>query len=124
LNSCVEIDLTGQVCSDSIGGSIISGVGGQLDFMSASIKTEGGRAIIALPSQTKKGEMKIVPHLKTGAGVVTPRSLVHHVVTEFGSVNLFGKSLIERSKLLISIAHPGDRDYLTNEARSRFGTRI
>ncbi len=112
INSALEIDLTGQVCADSIGTKIISGVGGQMDFMRGSILSPGGKAIIALTSRTKKGMPRIVPVLKTGAGVVTTRSHIHFVATEYGIVDLYGKTLHERAKSLISIAHPEDRDQL------------
>ncbi|MBO4756537.1 MAG: acetyl-CoA hydrolase/transferase family protein, partial [Bacteroidales bacterium] len=106
INSAIEIDLTGQVCADSIGERIYSGAGGQLDFVRGAKLSKGGKAIIALASRTGKGLPKIVPTLKGGAGVVTPRADVQWVVTEYGAVNLYGKSLQERAKLLISIAHP------------------
>ena len=117
INSAVEIDLTGQVCADSIGSRIYSGTGGQLDFVRGAKLSEGGRAIIALASRTSKGRPKIVPTLQPGAGVVTPRADVQWVVTEWGSVNLYGKSLQERARLLISIAHPEDREALERAAR-------
>lgn len=113
LNSAIQIDLTGQVCADSIGTKMFSGSGGQLDFMLGAIASEGGVPIIAMPSVTAKGVSKIVPTLTPGAGVVTPRTIVHWVITEFGAVNLFGKSLKERARLLISIAHPSVREQLT-----------
>jgi 4-hydroxybutyrate CoA-transferase len=112
VNSAVEIDLTGQICADSIGSRIISGVGGQMDFMRGATLSEGGKAIIALTSRTKKGTSRIVPTLKSGAGVVTTRAHVHYVVTEYGCVNLFGKNLSQRAKALISLAHPEDREAL------------
>lgn len=112
INSAVEIDLTGQVCADSIGSSIYSGVGGQMDFIRGASISEGGKPIIALPSRSKKGFPKIVHRLRPGAGVVTTRAHVHWVCTEYGIVNLHGKSLEERAKLLISIAHPEDREEL------------
>ena len=121
INSAVEIDLTGQVCADSIGERIFSGTGGQLDFVRGAKMSEGGKAIIALSSRTNKGMAKIVPILKPGAGVVTPRSDVQWVVTEFGAVNLYGKSLQERARLLIGIAHPDDREMLDRAAFERFG---
>ena len=121
INSATEIDLTGQVCADSIGTRIYSGTGGQLDFVRGAKWSEGGRAIIALSARTNKGQPKIVPLLNPGAGVVTPRADVHWVVTEFGSVNLYGKSLQERARLLISIAHPDDREALDRAAFERFG---
>ena len=120
INSATEIDLTGQVCADSIGTRIYSGTGGQLDFVRGAKLSEGGRAVIALGARTAKGLPKIVPVLKPGAGVVTPRADVQWVVTEFGSVNLYGKSLQERARLLISIAHPEDREALERAAFERF----
>ena len=112
INSAIEIDLTGQICADSIGSKMYSGVGGQVDFMRGAALSEGGKPIIALSSTTKNGESKIVPFLKKGAGVVTTRAHVQWVVTEYGSVNLHGKTLFERAELLISIAHPSHRDAL------------
>ena len=112
LNSAIEIDLSGQVCADSIGTKIFSGSGGQLDFMIGATYSDGGIPIIAMPSITNKGVSKIVPTLTPGAGVVTPRTLVQWVVTEQGAVNLYGKSLQERARLLISIAHPSQREML------------
>ena len=124
INSEVEIDLTGQVCADSIGTRIFSGTGGQLDFVRGAKMSKGGKAIIALASRNNKGMSKIVHVLKPGAGVVTPRADVQWVVTEYGSVNLYGKSLQERAKLLISIAHPEEREMLHQIACERFGTII
>ena len=121
INSAIEIDLTGQVCADSIGTRIYSGTGGQLDFVRGARLSKGGKAIIAMASRTSRGESKIVPILKPGAGVVTPRADVQWVVTEFGAVNLYGKSLQERARLLISIAHPSCREDLGRAARERFG---
>ena len=112
LNSALQIDLSGQVCADSIGSKIFSGSGGPLDFMLGASWSEGGLPIIAMPSITSKGISKIVPALTLGAGVVTPRTCVHWVVTEYGAVNLFGKPIQERAKLLISIAHPSAREEL------------
>ena len=112
INSALQVDLSGQVCADSIGPSIYSGTGGQLDFMTGAAWSEGGVPIIAMPSVTGKGVSKIVPMLTEGAGVVTPRSQMHWVVTEYGAVNLYGKSLRERARLLISIAHPSARESL------------
>ena len=121
INSATEIDLTGQVCADSIGTRIFSGTGGQLDFVRGAAMSEGGVSMIALASRTNKGMSKIVPTLHPGAGVVTPRADVHWVVTEYGAVDLRGKSLQERAKLLISIAHPDDREVLDRAAFERFG---
>jgi acyl-CoA hydrolase len=113
VNSAVEIDLTGQVCADSIGSRIISGVGGQIDFIRGATLSKGGKAIIAITSRTKKGQSRIVPFLKEGAGVVTTRAHIHAVATEYGVVELFGKSIGQRVQGLISIAHPDDRENLT-----------
>ena len=121
INSAVEIDLTGQVCADSIGTRIFSGTGGQVDFVRGAKMSRGGKAVIALASRTRCGRPKIVPTLKPGAGVVTTRADVQWVVTEWGSVNLYGKSLQERARLLISIAHPDDREALERAAFERFG---
>lgn len=115
INSAVEIDLTGQVCADSIGSKIISGVGGQMDFIRAAALSEGGKPIFALTSQSPKGVSRIVTRLKPGAGVVTTRAHVHYVATEFGVVNLYGKSLNERAQALISISHPSVREQLAKE---------
>lgn len=115
INSAVEIDLTGQVCADSIGHKIISGVGGQMDFIRAAALSDGGKPIFALTSKSPKGISRIVSSLKPGAGVVTTRPHVHYVVTEHGAVNLFGKTLNERARALISIADPSSRDQLERE---------
>lgn len=123
INSAIQIDLTGQVCADSIGTKIFSGSGGQLDFMLGAAASEGGVPIVALPSITAKGVSKIVPTLAEGAGVVTPRGIVHWVVTEFGAVNLFGKPMQERARLLTSIAHPTVREELERAAHERFHGR-
>jgi acyl-CoA hydrolase len=112
INSAVEVDLTGQVCADSIGRKIISGVGGQMDFMRGAALSEGGKPIIALPSRTKDGRSRLVPVLKAGAGVVTTRAHVHFIVTEYGIADLYGRTLSERAKALIEIAHPEDREGL------------
>ncbi|MES2377842.1 MAG: acetyl-CoA hydrolase/transferase C-terminal domain-containing protein [Bacteroidota bacterium] len=120
INSAIEIDLTGQICSDSIGTFQYSGIGGQMDFIHGSSLSEGGKPIIALPSQTNKGISRIVPFLKEGAGVVTTRGHVHWVVTEYGIVNLFGKSLKQRAQALIEIAHPDHRQILEEAFYSRF----
>ena len=112
INSAIEVDVTGQVCADSIGAKMYSGVGGQMDFIRAASLSEGGKAIIALPSITKKGVSRIVPTLNPGAGVVTTRSHVHFVVTEYGVANLYGKTIKERVKALTDIAHPNHREYI------------
>ena len=121
INSAIEIDLTGQVCSDSIGTYQYSGVGGQIDFMRGAALSEGGKPIIALASTTKNGESKIVPFLKEGAGVVTTRAHIHYVVTEYGVANLFGKNLKQRAMALLNIAHPIHREWLEKEVIKRFG---
>ena len=110
INSAIEVDVTGQVCADSIGSKIYSGVGGQMDFVRAASLSEGGKAIIALPSITKKGISRIVPSLKPGAGVVTTRAHVHYIITEYGIANLYGKTIAERVKALVKIAHPDHRE--------------
>lgn len=120
INSAVEIDLTGQVCADSIGTYQYSGIGGQMDFMRGAALSPGGKPIIALSSRTKKGIARITPFLKPGAGVVTTRGHIHHVVTEYGAVDLYGKNMRQRAKLLISIAHPDDRETLEKAAFERF----
>ena len=120
INSALEIDLTGQVCADSIGAYQYSGVGGQMDFIRGASLSEGGKPIIAMPSITNKGISKITPFLKEGASVTTTRAHVHYVVTEYGVVNLFGKGLEQRAKALISIAHPDHREALEIAARKRF----
>jgi acyl-CoA hydrolase len=120
INSAIEIDITGQVCSDSIGTFQYSGIGGQMDFIRGAALSEGGKPIIALPSTTKTGASRIVNLLKPGAGVVTTRGHIHWVVTEFGAVNLFGTSMENRAKALINIAHPDHRETLSKEAFERF----
>lgn len=120
INSALEVDITGQVCADSIGTRIYSGFGGQLDFMRGAAASSGGKPIIALPSSGKNGTLsRIVPLLKTGAGVVTTRADVHYVVTEYGVAELFGKSLRERAQALIRIAHPNFREELSKAAFER-----
>ena len=121
VNSAIEIDLTGQVCSDSIGTYQFSGVGGQMDFMRGAALSDGGKPIIAMPSTTHTGESKIVPLLKNGAGVVTTRAHVHYVVTEYGVAYLFGKNLKQRALALMNIAHPMHREWLEKEIYKRFG---
>ncbi len=112
INSAVEIDLSGQVCADSIGSRVISGAGGQMDFIRGASLSPGGKPIIAMTSRTQKGISRIVPMLKPGAGVVTTRAHVHYVITEYGIADLYGKTLAQRAKALIAIAHPGDRENL------------
>jgi 4-hydroxybutyrate CoA-transferase len=118
INSAVEVDLTGQICADSIGSKMYSGVGGQMDFMRGASLSVGGRPIIAMPSITAKGVSKIVSALKPGAGVVTTRAHVHYIVTEHGIAYLYGKNLKERANAMISIAHPDHREQLEKEAFS------
>lgn len=120
INSAIEIDITGQVCADSIGTYQYSGVGGQMDFMRGAAVSEGGKPIIALPSRTHHGISRIVPVLKPGAGVVTTRAHVHYVVTEYGIAYLLGKNLRQRAKALINIAHPDDREELERVCFERF----
>lgn len=120
INSAIEVDLTGQVCSDSIGTMQYSGIGGQMDFIRGAALSKGGKPIIALTSRTKHGMPRIVPYLKEGAGVVTTRGHVHYVVTEYGVAYLFGRNLRQRAKLLIDIAHPDDREMLERLSYERF----
>jgi acyl-CoA hydrolase len=120
INSAIEVDLTGQVCSDSIGSYIYSGFGGQVDFIRGAARSRGGKPVIAVSSTAKGGQLsRIVPFLKEGAGVVTSRADVHYVVTEFGVANLFGKNLRERAEALIGIAHPDHQADLEQAARDR-----
>ena len=121
INSAIEIDVTGQVCADSIGIYQYSGVGGQMDFMRGAALSEKGKPIIALTSTTKSGESKIVPFLKEGAGVVTTRAHVHYVVTEYGIAYLFGKNLRQRAMALMKISHPMHREWLEKKIIERFG---
>ncbi|MBL7861108.1 MAG: acetyl-CoA hydrolase/transferase family protein [Cyclobacteriaceae bacterium] len=123
INSAIEIDITGQVCADSIGTYQYSGVGGQMDFIRGASLSEGGKSIITLASTTRKGESKIVPFLKPGAGVVSTRAHVHYVVTEYGIANLYGKNLHQRALALMNIAHPANRAMLEKEIIKRFGSR-
>ncbi len=124
INSGIEVDLTGQVCADSIGTYQFSGIGGQMDFMRGAALSEGGKPIMAISSRTKKGIPRIVPLLKQGAGVVTTRGHIHYVVTEYGTAYLYGKSLKQRAKVLIEIAHPDDREMLEQAAFERFKTQV
>lgn len=121
INSATEVDLTGQISADSIGMRIFSGTGGQVEFVRGATMSEGGKSITAFASRTNKGKNKIVSTINPGGGIVTPRADAHWVVTEYGAVDLYGRSLQERAKLLISIAHPDDREMLEREAFERFG---
>ena len=122
INSALQIDLTGQVCADSLGTKFWSGVGGQIDFVYGASLSKGGKAIIAMPSITNKGVSKICPTLLDGAGVVTTRNHIHWFVTEFGAVDLYGKTMQERARLLISIAHPSAQEELDRAAFERWGS--
>ena len=122
INSALQIDLTGQVSADSLGTKFWSGAGGQIDFVYGASLSKGGKAIIAMPAITNKGVSKICPTLLDGAGVVTSRFHVHWVVTEYGAVDLYGKSMQERARLLISIAHPSAREELDRAAFERWGS--
>jgi len=122
INSAIEVDITGQVCSDSIGTYHYSGVGGQMDFVRGASLSEGGKPIIALPSITGKGISRIAPFLKQGAGVVTTRAHAHYIVTEYGVAYLYGKNMRQRAKALIEIAHPNHREALEQSAFARFHT--
>jgi len=117
VNSAIEIDLTGQVCADSFGPKLYSGVGGQLDFIYGASRSKGGVPIIALPSMAKTFS-RIVPMLKEGAGVVTTRNHVRYIVTEYGIADLYGKTIRQRAQLLINVAHPSFRDQLTHQAKT------
>jgi acyl-CoA hydrolase len=121
INSAIEIDLTGQVVADSIGMRQYSGVGGQMDFIRGASLSPGGKPIIALPSTTRRGASRIVPLVHPGAGVVTTRAHVHYVVTEHGVANLYGRSLRQRARALIELAHPDHREALERAAVERFG---
>ncbi len=122
INSALQIDLTGQICADSLGKTFYSGVGGQIDFMYGASRSERGLGIIAMPSVTNKGLSKISNVLTPGAGVVTTRSHVQWLVTEYGAVNLYGKTLQERARLITSIAHPDHREQLEKDAFERYGS--
>jgi len=115
INSAIEVDVTGQVCADSIGAKMYSGVGGQMDFIRGASLSEGGKAIIALPSITKNGESRIVPFLKQGAGVVSTRSHVHYIITENGIADLYGKTLKQRAEQMVKIAHPVHQERIERE---------
>ena len=120
INSAIEVDLTGQVCADSIGFNQYSGVGGQMDFIRGASLSEGGKPIIAIATRTAKGVSRLVSALKPGAGVVTTRAHIHYVVTEYGVAYLYGKNLSQRAKALIDIAHPDDREMLEKASWERF----
>ena len=122
INSALQVDLTGQVCADSLGRKFYSGVGGQVDFVYGASLSNGGKAIIAMPSITNKGVSKICDTLLPGAGVVTTRNHMHWFVTENGAVDLYGKSLQERARLLISVAHPSAQEELDRAAFERYGS--
>ncbi len=122
INSALQVDLTGQVCADSLGTKFYSGVGGQIDFMYGASRSAGGKAILAMPSATNKGVSKIANTLTEGAGVVTTRAHMHWFVTEYGAVDLYGKSMQERARLIISVAHPDHREALDKAAFERFGS--
>lgn len=122
INSAIQVDITGQVCADSIGPTFYSGVGGQIDFIRGAGHSEGGRPIIAMPSVTEKGVSKISSMLYEGAGVVTTRANMHWFVTENGAVNLYGQTLQKRAKLIISVAHPDHQEALDKAAFERFGS--
>ncbi len=121
INSALQIDITGQVCADSIGTKFYSGVGGQIDFLRGASLSKGGKPIIAIPSVTNKGVSKIAPILIPGAGVVSTRANIHWLVTEYGAVNLYGRTLQDRAKMIISIAHPDHQEELDRAAFERFG---
>lgn len=124
INSALEVDLTGQICADTLGAKQYSGVGGQMDFIRGAALSDHGRPIIALPSVTSRGESRIVGMLKPGAGVTTTRAHVHYVVTEFGVAMLYGRSLRQRAQALIDLAHPSHRESLSKTAHERFGLII
>src|SRR5690606_35155303 len=121
INSAIEVDLTGQVCADSIGARMYSGVGGQMDFIRGASLSAGGKAIIALPSQTKRSESRIVPFLKQAAGVVTTRSHVQYIITEYGIADLYGKTLKQRASALVKIAHPDHQESIEKSYVEAFG---
>ncbi|MNE49741.1 Succinyl-CoA:coenzyme A transferase [compost metagenome] len=120
INSAIEVDVTGQVCADSIGARMYSGVGGQMDFIRGASLSDGGKAIIALPSITKNGESRIVPYLRQGAGVVTTRAHAQYIITENGIADLYGKTLKQRAKALINIAHKNHQEWIEKEYHQMF----
>ena len=115
INSAIEVDVTGQVCADSIGARMYSGVGGQMDFIRGASLSDGGKAIIALPSITKNGDSRIVPFLRQGAGVVSTRSHVQYIITENGIADLYGKTLRQRAIEMTKIAHPDHQEWIERE---------
>ncbi len=121
INSALQVDITGQVCADSLGTIFYSGVGGQIDFLRGASLSSGGKPIIAMQSATNKGISKIAPILTPGSGVVSTRANIHWLVTEYGAVNLYGRTLQDRAKLIMSIAHPDAREELDRAAFERFG---
>eukprot|EP01126_Amoeba_proteus_P044788 TRINITY_DN4999_c0_g1_i4.p1 TRINITY_DN4999_c0_g1~~TRINITY_DN4999_c0_g1_i4.p1 ORF type:complete len:305 (+),score=67.64 TRINITY_DN4999_c0_g1_i4:734-1648(+) len=121
INGAIEVDITGQVCADSVGTKLYSGIGGQMDFMRGAAMSQGGKAILALPSTTNSGESRIAVTLKKGAGVVTTRAHVHYVVTEHGVAYLWGKNLQQRASSLINIAHPNHQEALEKETTETYG---
>ena len=120
INTCVEMDLTGNICSESIGPRIISGSGGAFDYVYGALHSRGGRSIMAFTAKTRKGVSKIVSMLTPGAAVTIPRNYADYIVTEYGIARLRGLSIKERAHALISIAHPDVRDQLTYEAKKLF----
>lgn len=124
INSAIEVDITGQVCADSIGTYQYSGVGGQMDFIRGAALSEGGKPIIALGSITKKGDSKIVPFIRPGAGIVTSRAHMHYLITEYGTAYLFGKNMRQRAYEIMRIAHPNHREMLEKEIIKRFGSNV
>ncbi|HUN03897.1 MAG TPA: acetyl-CoA hydrolase/transferase C-terminal domain-containing protein, partial [Niabella sp.] len=120
INSAIEVDITGQICADSIGTYHYSGIGGQMDFMYGASLSKAGKPITAITSRTRKGQPRIVPVLKPGAGVVTTRGHAHYVVTEYGVAYLHGKNMRQRAKALINISHPDDREALEKTCFERF----
>jgi len=120
INSAIEVDVTGQVCADSIGARMYSGVGGQMDFIRGASLSDGGKAIIALPSITKNGESRIVPYLRQGAGVVTTRAHAQYIITENGIADLYGKTLKQRASALINIAHKNHQEWIEKEYHQMF----
>ena len=124
INSAIEVDVTGQVCADSIGTRIYSGVGGQMDFMRGAALSMGGKPIIAMPSTTGKGLSRIATTLNQGAGVVTTRAHARYIVTEYGIADLYGRSIRDRARQLIGLAHPDHRERLEREVFETWNVKI